>query len=169
MLRVVGLAVTGTCLTVLAGLPTLVSGDPVAVGNDPAMMNPDYRGHVKFDRKATTILMKIRKGGTRVVFQAREVQLLCDDGTTPRLRFTPHHARLRRDGTFDIDRYLDSGSEEPDRAYYRVHGRIRRGGNAHGFLAALFDPWDPSDNGNVPECATKARWKARPVPGTARP
>lgn len=124
--------------------------------------HPDYRGKLRSDNRAKVVI-ELKRNGTRAIFQARDVRLVCDDRRT-RHTFAPVRARVQRDGSFEYDAYrVGPGSAEPDQSFYWVTGSLVTGRNARGFILATFDPWDPPGQDNLPECTTlgKLRWKAR--------
>jgi hypothetical protein len=130
-----------------------------------ALGNPDLRGTVRFDREAE-VLLKLKEGGRRVVFQARDVTFICDDQTFRRT-FNPIATRIRRDRRFEFDQFAAFGDNGgPDQQFYWVKGRILPRHRAKGFVLATYDPWDPPDSENLPECSTlgKLRWRASRTP-----
>jgi len=139
---------------------------------DARLKHPDYTGHVRGDPNSRIEIRVGRAGGERsVTFEARQIRLICDDGTRPRGDASPVTAPLRRDGSFSFSRYQADDFSQ-DQHLYNIEGQLHRK-HARGFLAQLVDPWDPPEEGNQVECSTmgNAVWRARPTrlgPGSVR-
>lgn len=138
---------------------------PLFVAEGRPLLNPQYRGEIRFDRTAE-ILLKVKSGGNRVVFQAQDVKIYCDDRET-RTTIGPVSTRLRPDGTFEWDEYVLGGGSfaENDQSFRWVQGKLLGDGRARGFVFSMTDPWDPPDGANAAECSTfgERSWKAQRI------
>jgi hypothetical protein len=99
----------------------------------------------------------VRRGKPRsATFEATDINLACEDGTTR--DWTPgfdpiklgFHGSRR---TFDGRRY-EQGQPTGPEIFARVHGRLLSGGRAEGYLLLYLNPYDPPGQTNDPECTT---------------
>ena len=103
-----------------------------------------------------------------VKFQVSDVTIPCEDGTEEEGgTFRIRRAELRDRGTF-FERviYYGSSAHSTDEEFYWFRGRIYdRGRRAKGFIATLYDPYDPPGEADLPECSTdgKYHWVAQRV------
>jgi hypothetical protein len=117
--------------------------------------------------KGTTVAFQVQmrqRVPTRASFEAKDIELSCDDGTSPRVDFQPTTFRFSDTKVFAGDRYfLIDGNQE----YYRVRGRLYGDGRAQGYLFYLADSLDPPRprNPEMPDCSTfgKDSWNAERV------
>ena len=118
---------------------------------------PDYVGKGRFDRQMSVEFRVYEKGRRELVnFQARNLKLSCDDGTTERRTLVIVRAKIDSDGRgFERVVYDTSDGE----TVYWFRGALRDQGRAKGFVVFTYNP-----DGAV-ECSTlgKTYWDAKRV------
>jgi hypothetical protein len=116
--------------------------------------NPDYRGSfIGVDSEGRIALkVKERRGKpSRVRIEVENVLLECEDGTTRRVDFDPVGGTLRRDGTFEVQKYHDL--TPLGQSYFEVSGRILGRKRADGYFYWINDSYDPALTEEV-DCTT---------------
>jgi hypothetical protein len=127
-----------------------------------------YMGSLAGDPSATVeFQLELGTSGKRkrASFEARNVELSCDDGTTRRWVFSPTPFPFRNRTAFRGEHYfIEPGTSYE--TYFEVSGRLRRGGRALGTLFFISDVFDsPGAPGPNPDCSTPGEipWTAQRV------
>lgn len=146
-------------LVMFFGLVAVAPAQPVDPPAQGKLRNADYRGKLRGDQKGE-VAIKLIRGETRVLFEARSVPFHCEVGERDRENFLPVRARLRANGTFDIDRYtLSGGGFAPaTERFYRVHGQLLPDGRARGFVLYFDSSFGDTPTVAGDHCTTGGKW-----------
>lgn len=112
-------------------------GGIAASGNDKRAPGGDkvaYQGAISSDTGgAVTFTDNPAEGRFRAAqFTASDIAIQCDDGTSRSDTFSVVRAPFVTKRHFDRDKFISAGTI--DNAYYRVHGEVRKNGQARGFV-----------------------------------
>jgi hypothetical protein len=122
-----------------------------------------YEGGFVSDAQSQAILTvpSDPRRGERIRFRVKNLEIACDDGTTPRANIAPIRARLRNRTEFRGERYRIAS---PGQSFFQVKGRLLRGGRAAGRILYIDDNNDALP-GAGPDCGTHRRrnWTAERV------
>jgi hypothetical protein len=121
-----------------------------------------FRGHLVCDPRASVLLRQGSGHGNRRRgrFEAENVPLLCDDGSTPRVQRRTGFVRFAANGTFA--NLFSHGLSQGYESFFRLDGRVRSRRRAEGTIFIYQDPRDPPSSPEAAECSTPEplRWKA---------
>jgi hypothetical protein len=152
-------------LTTAAAITALGAGTALASGHADATAAAGQYGGTFSDDPAATVSFSVDPAVGKkplVTFEAANVLLACDDGTSERATFNPFTARLRRDGTFSSATFGNSGTYQ---GFYEFAGRIMSGNRARGYIIHIADSIITPAPAESPDCSTygKRKWAAQRV------
>jgi len=153
------------CATALAAA-TLGVLAPASVGT-PSLGDPDFKGTERKGPQANVkILFRVvENGGARkgIVFQARDLQLACNDGSERRITLEPLSIPFESRNQFrrEVHSVDDQGTE----VFVEVDGRFTSPRRVRGGLLYILDTANPPATTGPPDCSTRGRvfWKAQRV------
>jgi hypothetical protein len=128
---------------------------------------PDFKGT---ERKGIQLDVKVLfrlvgKGNARrhLVFQARKLQLPCDDQSQMVVTLDPVRVPFQGPRSFRGESY--SLEEDGEETLFQVDGRFTSHDRARGGLLYILDAANPPGAGLAPDCSTRGRvfWKAQRV------
>jgi hypothetical protein len=154
---------TAVLIATLAG--ALAAAGPLGADRGGArgdVPQPTYRGHLVGDPTASVLLRPHNSHGNRRRgrFEAQNVPLLCDDGSTVRVEHRTGFVRFANNGTFA--NIYSWGISRGHESFFRLQGSLRSRDRAAGTIFVYHDPLDPPTEPDASECSTSKplRWKA---------
>lgn len=163
-----GLSIRGAALIAVAlvlVLALLLIGAPAGAGDRGEI---SYAGKLLGYPRPDDIRFDVERQADknlRVSFEARNVQLVCEDDTFPYVDFPRLSFRFLGPRVFQGQRY--ERQPNGDWTYYEVKGRLRSNGRALGYLYYIEEPYDPPGTENRAECSTGgqliAPWRAERI------
>ena len=154
------ISVRAAALVAAMALASAVSG--YAAEDTPTAVT--LQGFFRFDHDVSTVRLDVRFNDSgrprRVIFQAKDVNLLCDDGSRRRVPLNPIRMRVRRGGAFEAFGYSRIGTD--GQAFHGVRGVIQSPRKATGRVMIGIDA-PPG----TPDCGTRGAgdWRASQAAG----
>ncbi len=139
--------------TAVVGVPTAGGGDREPISYAGQLIGYPDRNDIRFDVE--------RRAGKnlRASFEARNVQLVCEDDTFPFVDFPRLSFRFLGPRVFQGQYY--ERQPNGDYTYYEVKGRLLSRGRAAGYLYYRDEPFDPRGTEERNECSTDQNWRAQ--------
>jgi hypothetical protein len=136
----------------------VIAAGPFAV--DAAVLGqPDFQGKGQGGSEVAFRIKAKNRVKHAAIFEARNVELFCEDLTRQRVTLDPVKVPFRNPRRFRREIY----SLEPngDESFYEVTGSLRGRGRARGSLQYVSDPVNPPGSGAPPDCdSLSVSWRA---------